>query len=190
MKRYKLLKDLPTFKAGDEFYIDSNNDLRLKGRYIIAYNHYTLEKFPNILKDWFEEIPENKRWRAEYGGEYAYIADDGLVSFDNDCREYTDNYRYRTGNYARVGDPRSLVEYKEYNIARQTLLDDAEGGKYSYSEENWCTYSKYTQEWTGFDNDIYHPGMIYFRTGEALQKSLEEHKEQWRIVRKYEIGEM
>ena len=99
--------------------------------------------------------------------------------------------RYRTGNYARVGDPRSLVEYKEYNIARQALLDDAEGGKYSYGEENWCTYySKYTQEWTGFDNDIYHPGMIYFRTGEALQKSLQEHKEQWQIVRKYETGEI
>lgn len=191
MKRYKLKKDLPTFKAGDEFYTDSNNNLRLSGPEIVAYSHITLGKFPNILKDWFEEIPENKRWRAEYGGEYAYIADDELVSFDNDCREYTDNYRYRTGNYARVGAPRSLVEYKEYNIARQTLLDDAEGGKYSYSEENWCTYySKYTQEWTGFDNDIYHPGMIYFRTGEALKKSLEEHKEQWRIVCKYEMGEV
>ena len=114
MKRYKLKKDLPTFKAGDEFYLDSNNDLRLKKPDIMAYSHITLEKFPNILKDWFEEIPENKRWRAEYGGEYAYIADDGLVSFNNDRREYTDNYRYRTGNYARVGDPRSLVEYKEY----------------------------------------------------------------------------
>nr|DAX42650.1 MAG TPA: hypothetical protein [Caudoviricetes sp.] len=188
MKRYKLKKDLPTFNAGDEFYLGDTKNLYLKDSNIMAYSYTTLEKFPNILKDWFEEIPENKRWRAEYGGEYAYIADDGLVSFDNDRREYTDNYRYSTGNYARVGDPRSLVEYKEYNIARQTLLDDAEGGKYSYSEENWCTYySKYAQEWTGFDNDIYHPGMIYFRTGEALQKSLEEHKEQWQIVRKYEM---
>lgn len=191
MKRYKLKKDLPTFKAGDEFYLDGDNNLRLKKPDIMAYSHITLEKFPNILTDWFEKIPENKRWRAEYGGEYAYIADDGSIFFGNDRRGCADNYRYRTGNYARVEDSVSLIEYKEYNIARQTLLDDAEGRKYSYGEENWCTYySKYTQEWTGFDNDIYHPGMIYFRTGEALKKSLKEHKEQWRIVCKYEMGEV
>lgn len=67
MKQYKLKKDLPTFNGGDEFYLDNNNDLRLKGSDIMAYNHKTLEKFPNILKDWFEEIPEYKRRRAEIG---------------------------------------------------------------------------------------------------------------------------
>lgn len=186
MKRYKLKKDLPTFKAGDEFYLDSNNDLRLKKPDIMAYSHITLEKFPNILKDWFEEIPENKRWRAEYGGEYAYIADDGLVSFDNDRREYTDNYRYRTGNYARVGDPRSLVEYKEYNIARQTLLDDAEGGRYTPGGNNYVgSYSFGTWDSTFVCN--YFPGDICFKTKDALEKSLKEHKEQWQIVRKYEM---
>ena len=188
MKRYKLKKDLPTFNEGDEFCLNNNNDLYLKDSNIMAYNHITLEKFPNILKDWFEEIPEPKRWRAEYGGEYAYIADDGLVSFDNDRREYTDNYRYRTGNYARVGDPRSLVEYKEYNIARQVLLDDAEGGKWKKDEKNY--FAHYDEEWS-FDYIMYYvPGVIYFRDEESVEKSLEEHKEQWEIVRKYEMGEM
>ena len=102
MKRYKLQKDLPTFKVGDEFYLDSDNNLCLKNTSVIVYNNFVLEEFPNILTDWFEEIPENKRWRAEYGGEYAYIADDGLMSFDNDRRKYADNYRYRVGNYARI----------------------------------------------------------------------------------------
>lgn len=68
MKRHKLKRDLPTFNAGDEFCLNNNNDLYLKDSNIIAYNHYTLEKFPNILKDWFEEIPEeHKRRRAEFG---------------------------------------------------------------------------------------------------------------------------
>ena len=67
MKRYKLLKDLPTFNAGDEFYLDINNDLCLKESAIMAYNHKTLEKFPNILKDWFEGIHDDKRWRAKIG---------------------------------------------------------------------------------------------------------------------------
>lgn len=189
MERYKLKKDLPTFKAGDEFYLSSNNNLRLKGSDIMAYNHKTLEQFPNILTDWFEEILENKRWRAEYGGEYAYIADDGLVSFNNDRREYTDNYRYRTGNYARVGDPRSLVEYKEYNIARQTLLDDAEGGKFVSGAYNYNA-GYHSGEWGTDWNYAYIPNLIYFRDKKSLEKSLEIHKEQWEIVRKYEMGEM
>lgn len=152
MKRYKLLKDLPTFKAGDEFYIDSNNDLRLKGRYIIAYNHYTLEKFPNILKDWFEEIPEEpKRWRRE----------------------------------------EEHGTYLKYLIAREILLDDAEGGKFFNTSDNWgAYYSDWSHAWNCERIFVYCPGIIYFKTQKALQKSLKEHKEQWRIVRKYEMGEM
>lgn len=195
MKKYKLLKDTPTIKAGTVFeeVVGDFDGLKALTRITPVgaktSPQFTIKDIDNF-DDWFEEIPEFERWRAAYGGEYAYIADDGLIGFSNDCRCHADNYRYRTGNYARGNAPGLLVECKEYNIARQTLLDDAEGGKYSYGEENWCTYySKYTQEWTGFDNDIYHPGMIYFRTGEALQKSLEEHKEQWQIVRKYETKE-
>lgn len=54
MKRYKLKKDLPTFQAGDEFYLDSNNDLRLKVSDIMAYNHHTLEKI------WHSRKQKNK----------------------------------------------------------------------------------------------------------------------------------
>lgn len=186
MKRYKLKKDLPTFKAGDEFYLDSNNDLRLKKPDIMAYSHITLEKFPNILKDWFEEIHENKRWRGKYNERYWCVDGRGGVYCPTEDGHSVDDYRFDTGSYFKTEE--EAKAYKKYLIARQVILDDAEGGKFSYGEENWCTYySKYAQEWTGFDNDIYHPGMIYFRTGEALQKSLEEHKEQWQIVRKYEM---
>ena len=189
MKRYKLKKDLPTFKAGDEFYLDSNNNLYHNWSEVMAYNHKTLEKFPNILKDWFEEIHECKRRRAEYRGLYYYVNSLGIISSDNDYRDTKDDHLYSIGNYGLTKE--ELESKLKYDIARKTLLDDAEGGKYSYGEENWCTYySKCTQEWTGFDNDIYHPGMIYFRTGEALKKSLKEHKEQWRIVCKYEMGEV
>lgn len=197
MKRYKLLKDTPTLKAGTIFeeVVGDFDGLRALTRITpVGANtspHFTIKDIDNF-DEWFEEIPENKRWRAEYGGEYAYIADDGLVSFDNDRREYTDNYRYRTGNYARVGDPRSLVEYKEYNIARQTLLDDAEGGKCIEYGKNWhAYYDTITKTYRSVHSISYfYPGIIYFRTEEALEKSLKEHEEQWKTVRKYEMGEM
>lgn len=190
MKRYKLLKDLPTFKAGDEFYIDSNNDLRLKGRYIIAYNHYTLEKFPNILKDWFEEIPEeHKRRRAEMGDLYHFINDCGDINYGRDHNNPWDNYRHKTGNYRLTKE--ELEAKREYDIARQVLLDDAEGGKFvPGSSNNWYnSYCLCLEAWSTFSSWYYYPGAIYFKSEEALLKSLKEHKEQWEIVRKYEMGE-
>lgn len=185
MKRYKLKKDLPTFKAGDKFYLDSNNNLRLSGSEIIAYSHITLEKFPNILKDWFEEIPEYKRRRAEIGDLYYFIDDSGNVTYKYDYDNLWDNYRHSTGNYGLV--KKDLETKREYDIARQVLLDDAEGGKWKKDEKNY--FAHYDEEWS-FDYIMYYvPGVIYFRDEESVEKSLEEHKEQWDIVRKYEMGE-
>ena len=189
MKRYKLLKDLPTFKAGDEFYLDSNNSLRLKGSDIMAYNHKTLEKFPNILTDWFEEILGYERRRAEMGGQYCYIDDCGNITYEYDYNNSWDRYRYVTGNYGLT--KKDLENKREYDIARRILLDDAEGGRFFYEKHNWYVfYDKDYQNWEcGWDN-LYYSRTIYFKTEEALKKSLEEHKEQWETVRKYEMGEM
>ena len=57
MKRYKLKKDTPAFKAGTECYIEeAGNMVPCRGiSYTIVHNDQ-LEKNPNILTDWFEEI--------------------------------------------------------------------------------------------------------------------------------------
>lgn len=186
MKRYKLKRDLPTFNAGDEFCLNNNNDLYLKDSNIMAYNHITLEKFPNILTDWFEEIHEYKRRRVEIGDLYYFIDDSGNVTYKYDYDNLWDNYRHSTGNYGLV--KKDLETKREYDIARQVLLDDAEGGKWKKDEKNY--FAHYDEEWS-FDYIMYYvPGVIYFRDEESVEKSLEEHKEQWEIVRKYEMGEM
>ena len=56
MKRYKLKKDLPTFKEGEIFYLSDNGNLIRESDNIPAYSWSTIDKFPNILTDWFEEI--------------------------------------------------------------------------------------------------------------------------------------
>lgn len=192
MKRYKLKKDLPTFKAGDEFYLDSNNDLRLKVSDIMAYNHKTLEKFPNILKDWFEEIPEYKRWRAEEDEAYYAINRSGFVYRVRDTRQPEDDYRYKTGSYGRTAE--ELEAKREYDIARQVLLDDADGGKFVRAEIVY--YADYNSsiianKWNvSYTLNSYSPGKIYFKDKKSLKKSLKIHEKQWEIVRKYEMGEM
>lgn len=84
MKRYKLLKDLPTFKVGDEFFINGKGNLIAgtpeKPKKVIigtgdsiipievdlmAYTNETLKQFPNILEDWFEEVDNENKSRID-----------------------------------------------------------------------------------------------------------------------------
>lgn len=67
-KRYRLKKDLPTFRAGEIFVLE--NAIEQQGLFresdgIMAYHQGTLEKFPNILTDWFEEIKDEPLIRDE-----------------------------------------------------------------------------------------------------------------------------
>ena len=61
MKYYKLKKDLPTFKKGELFYLDGPGSIIRVKDDLMAYNHTTVAKFPNILKDWFEPASEPER---------------------------------------------------------------------------------------------------------------------------------
>ncbi len=61
MKRYKLKKDLPTFKAGGTFHINDKGSLVSDNEFskgIVAYSKSTLDKFPSVLTDWYEEYEE------------------------------------------------------------------------------------------------------------------------------------
>lgn len=61
MKRYKLKKDLPTFKAGGTFHINDKGNLvsdNESSKGIVAYSKSTLDKFPSVLTDWYEEYEE------------------------------------------------------------------------------------------------------------------------------------
>ena len=65
MKKYRLLKDLPTFKAGEIFELwDSieTQGLCRESDGVMAYHQKTLDKFPNILDEWFEEVEEPKNF--------------------------------------------------------------------------------------------------------------------------------
>ncbi len=59
MKRYKLKRDIPAFKAGTECYIEeAGHMVPCRGISYTIVHKDQLEKNPNILTDWFEEIKE------------------------------------------------------------------------------------------------------------------------------------
>lgn len=85
MKKYRLLKDSSIFKAGEIFKLKGGNLYYYPAENgtenahwfdrIMAYHHKTLEKFPNILEELFEEVEE-----PEY---YWFIRDGGNIDRAN-----------------------------------------------------------------------------------------------------------
>lgn len=191
MKRYKLLKDTPTVKAGAIF--EEEGTFHDEKRLVQVTKDGCLLSPWVVVRDiinfdeWFEEIHEYKRRRAEIGDLYYFIDDSGNVTCKYDYNNSWDVYHYATGNYGITKE--ELVAKRKYDIARQVLLDDAKGGRFTPDSNNYVgSYSCGTWDSTFVCN--YFTGDIYFKTEEALKKSLEEHKEQWETVRKYEMGEM
>jgi hypothetical protein len=200
MKHYKLLKDLPTFKAGDEFELNEKGHLVFvrgtqeveEGQTLIAYTSYTLEKFPNILKDWFEEMPEQyKRWRAKENGGHYFVDDWGDVDYNYDAGFPPSTFRYNIGNYFK--NEEEAEAYKEYLLAKQVLLDDTKGFVPDWKNFTQAKFEVfYDHGEKKFDyleaGDCQTVGAIYFETEEDIKESFEKHKEQWEIVRRYEMG--
>lgn len=118
------------------------------------------------------------------------MSDSGDVYSETDIYDEIDNYRYNAGIYGRT--KQELEAKREYNIARQVLLDDAEGGKWIENGKNWHAFYDTTSETYAIASGMsyYFPGVVCFKNGGSLYKSLKEHEEQWEIVRKYEMGEM
>lgn len=195
MKRYKLLKDTPTVKAGTIFEErESPDEYKELGQVVtdgcLTRPWLTVSEIDNF-DEWFEEIPEkHERWRGGRGDSYYFIDDEGAIRHEIDTNDGMDNYRYNIGNYFKT--EAEAESYKKYLTARQVLLDDAEGGKCIEYGKNWhAYYDTITKTYHPVHSISYfYPGIIYFRTEEALEKSLKEHEEQWRTVRKYEMGEM
>lgn len=93
MKYYQLTKDLPTFEKGEIFYIGVNGNLAsYKDPHIVAYAASTLEKFPNILEDWFIEVPEPERDAKTKYAFMEYLSDHRGERFFQAVRNFTNRY--------------------------------------------------------------------------------------------------
>ena len=184
MKRYKLKRDLPTFKAGDIFYISDMGNLIRESDNVPAYSWSTLEKFPNILAEWFEEIKPT-RWKPEMSHDYYYISGDGHV-YDNswDDSRFVDNDRFEIGNCFQTKEEAEQVV--EYLKALAVVRGDATS-KFTKDRNNWYVYYDTNLDsihssisCTMLDNGIF--GLPYFATREDARKSIEQHKKEWLTI--------
>lgn len=185
MKRFKLLKDIPAFKAGTECYIEeAGNMVPCRGiSYVIVHNDQ-LEKNPNILTEWFEEIEEQTRWKPEIDEEYYCLGKDGSVTPDEWTGISIDEDRFDIGNCFKTEEEAERVV--EYLKALAVVRGDATSEFVKYND-NW--FVGYDHEHKSIDafcnpytarNGIF--GLPYFATEEDAKRSIELHKKEWLTI--------
>lgn len=185
MKHYKLLKDLPTFKAGDLFYISEYGALVYDdgGYGVMAYAQSTLDRFPNILTEWFEEIQEptnSSNWKPKKGDQVFLLGGNGQIfssswvgaNSDNKWLEFGNTYR--TMEEAQKARERRLAEVR----LRQTsdFKPDFENG-----EGGWvvCHYHGRLDCIKTYSCNSGEP--VHYETLKDAEKSIKENREDWLI---------
>lgn len=192
MKRYKLKKDLPTFGAGDEFFIPSSGGLWLIDGYdgvdgyygkIMAYAQSTLDKFPNILTDWFEEIPEEPKtvWDLEDGEDFFLVDSSEAEVFGHSWENKFEPER-------SLGDVFLTREDAEKELARRKakviLERDTKGFKpdWTVGTGKYEVYYDYVGEGLMIEyyyNCCGHPD-LWFATAEDAKASIKVHPNAWK----------
>lgn len=92
MKYYRLKKALPTFEKGELFYMDNRGSLIRLEDNLMAYFCTTVAKFPNMLEDWFEEVPAPVRDAKTKAAFEAYMTMHPDERFFQAVRNFTRRY--------------------------------------------------------------------------------------------------
>ena len=183
MKRYKLKRDLPTFKAGEVFYLSDAGNLLRESDNIAAYSWSTIDKFPNILAEWFEEIKPT-RWKPEENQKYYFLDSNGLVYDSIWADDYIDRRRFEIGNgFQTEEEIDRAVEYlKALAIVRGDATVECIKGKSNYYVVYNTTYKclDVSDNCYLIKNGIF--GLPYFSTEDDARRSIEQHKDEWLTI--------
>lgn len=186
MKRYKLKKELPTFKVGDEFYLNARGKLIQAKTGIIAYAGSTLYKFPNILQDWFEEIPERPKtvWDLKEGDECWTIicCELGYNSYKLKFGELAIVLRETGDLYLTKAEAEEALEKQEAEVI---LRRDTKGFKPDWNDANQVKYRVFYHGETGrLEKEsarLSQYGGIHFASFQDANASIMAHEKEWKI---------
>lgn len=190
MKRYKLLKDLPFAKAGEEF-----KEMHDDGRIVLAPEEWDQHRHEIDINDiknfdeWFEEIEELEQiyYVDSLGG---YVSEIKLIGFPTLVANLKSN-----SNYFETRE--EAEKYLEYLKAKAIIKQDTKGFTPDWDTNKETKYiePKYIGSYGGLPekptlnwNVIYtHTySTICFRTLEDIMDSFKKHPEEWRTYLTYE----
>ena len=183
MKRYKLLKDLPTFKAGEEFQLHRGG---IKDYITLfkddeqVYQFKVGENVSEMFNDWFEELPDIN--------EYFYITDDGKVDFVVEENLNLSERRKAIGNIFETKE--EAEKYLEYLKAKAIIKQDTKGFKPNWQdtdEDKWCGVWDIIHKEVSTHITWYgQKDTIYFKSKEDVEESFEKHPDEWKTYLTYE----
>ncbi len=193
MKQYRLLKDLPTFKAGQLAYISKTGNLIAgtpenqktteTGLIIMIYHETTLKKFPNILTEWFEEIKEpvdSVHWEPKWDDKYFHIDYWGDVRSTTWEGNSADVKRLALGRiYPTEEEAEKALDCKLAEVRLRRTSDfkpDFENGKGGYIVD-YDYINKKLECCDCFWNDSGE--IVRYETKEEAEKSIKENREDW-----------
>ena len=185
MKRYKLKRDTPAFKAGTECYIEeAGNMVPCRGISYTIVHKDQLEKNPNILTDWFEEIEESTRWKPDESQKYYFLDGGGFVYDNRWDDDSVDHGRFEIDNcFQTKEEAERAVEYLK---ALAVVRGDATS-KFTRNRDNFYVYydviSNHLAVGVSFydiGNGIF--GLPYFATTDDAKRSIKRHKNEWLTI--------
>lgn len=198
MKRYKLLKDLPTFKAGDEFFIGESGNL-IAGTpekpktvrvgeiepieiNLMAYAKETLEQFPNILTDWFKEIKEQEQFFTIDVLKAKVVGIMKLISLESGFQKIRE--------LGLLFDTKEDAEaHFEYLKAKAIIKQDTKGFKPDWKNPSqkkiFGYYNIVDKKLCHFNAGENIESKLYFKTEEDIEESFEKYSKEWRTYLTY-----
>ena len=180
MKLYKLLKDLPTVKAGaifkEKIKIDGTRVLKTCGS---RHKHSILVREIDNFDEWFEST-SSISWNLKWGDRYWYIDYWGNVNYRNYADATIDRLNIDNGNVyyteeeCKKAHERKLAEVRLRKTS--TFEPDFENG-----EGGWIVgYDHRLKELTYDSIDCTDYGEpVRYETEEDALKSIKEHKADW-----------
>ena len=188
MKRYKLLKDLPTIKAGEIFKetVTGYNEKNLLVRIAPLNAKSPRLKVQDIdnFDEWFEEIQEptdSIHWKPRIG-DRCFILENANIrptSYTGMLRDYN---AWRTGKVFRTEEECEKAcdrELAEVRLRRtSTFKPDFYNGMFAYTVGYDCKHKRlYVTKLV----DVIIGNPITYESLEDAEKSIKENREDWLI---------
>ena len=203
MKKYRLLKDIPGIKAGAIFELQSDGrliqpelsqELRKEAHddaLWVGYSATSMKRHPEILKDWFEEVKDERSYKPTRGDWYDWIDSCGSPYDSLWDGDVEDCARLKIGNVFRTEEEAN--EAAKWLKARKILFDDTRGFKPDWTNEKERKYSARYNHNAGTlvvaDMTVLQasPGP-FFSAAEYAKGSIKRHEEEWKIYLGVEEG--
>ena len=198
MKKYKLLKNMPFAKAGEELYLKFSEDSEFFLVYKGTDKAYTAELNPEFIDnfdEWFEEV-EALKVPDEFYIVAVYADKNGIIAHkiskeDPMCGSVHESLFLNHSSIGIAFETKEEAEkYIKYLKAKAIIKQDTKGFKPDWSDDEQPKHYGYCHaESKRLWRDVEYTekrSTIYFRSIKDIEESLENHPEEWKTYLTYE----